>query len=234
MSDIQEQESQVADAQAAQVGGNDEVESLKAQLAASQQANAKLKANNDKLLTEKQNQAESFAEQKREFTERSQRDLADRGDWKQLYQDLQKTHAAELARSADLEKQVAAKDEAARQLTVKQQAIASFQQAGAINPEDAYALYQNKIELNEAGEVVAMDGGVQKPIAEFTNSLKNPDSARAYLFNSSGARGMSAVGTTTQSAGETNPYLTGNFAQVCELEMNDPQRAAQLKAQAGQ
>ena len=44
---------------------------------------------------------------------------------------------------------------------------------------------------------------------------------------------MSAVGTTSQGSGEANPYLTGNFAAVLELEERDPQRAAQLKVQAG-
>ena len=77
-----------------------------------------------------------------------------------------------------------------------------------------------------------MGWGVSHDINDFAVSLAS-ESNRAYLFNSSGARGMSAVGTTSQGSGEANPYLTGNFAAVLELEERDPQQAAQLKVQAG-
>ena len=132
-----------------------------------------------------------------------------------------------------MQQQLQDKDAAYQQQTIQQKAIAALQQAGAINPEDAYALYRDKIKLDEQNNLIGLDGGVQKPIAEFAASLKSPDSGRAYLFNSSGARGMSAVGSSSQGSGESNPYITGNFMAVCELEESDPQRAAQLKAQAG-
>ena len=233
MSDIQEQESQVADAPAAQVGGNDEAESLRAQMEL-------LKQNNAKLLSEKKNQAESMKDLQRQMAELQQSQsqakqskLAEQGEWKQLYEDLQRTHQNEVAKNSDLLKQLEDKEAAHQQQTIQQRAIAAMQQAGAINPEDAYRLYQDKIKLNEQNEVVAWDGGVAHNINDFAASLRNPDSGRAYLFNGSGARGMSAVGTTSQGSGEANPYLTGNFMAVCELEESDPQRAAQLRAQAG-
>ena len=233
MSDIQEQESQVAEAQAAQVGGNDEAASLKAQLEL-------LKQNNSKLLTEKQNQADSMKDLQRQMSElqksnkqAKQSDLAERGEWKSLYEDLQKTHQAEVSKSTGLQQQLQDKDAAYQQQTIQQKAIAALQQAGAINPEDAYALYRDKIKLDEQNNLIGLDGGVQKPIAEFAAGLKSPDSGRAYLFNSSGARGMSASGSSSQGSGESNPYLSGNFMAVCALEESDPQRAAQLKAQAG-
>ena len=233
MSDIQEQESQVADAPAAQVGGNDEAESLRAQMEL-------LKQNNAKLLSEKKNQAESMKDLQRQMAELQQSQsqtkqpkLAEQGEWKQLYEDLQRTHQNEVAKNSELLKQLEDKEAAYQQQTIQQRAIAAMQQAGAINPEDAYRLYQDKIKLDEQGNVVAWDGGVAHGINDFAASLKNPDSGRAYLFNGSGARGMSAVGTTSQGSGEANPYLTGNFMAVCELEENDPQRAAQLRAQAG-
>ena len=47
-----------------------------------------------------------------------------------------------------------------------------MQQAGAINPEDAYRLYQDKIKLDEQGNVVAWDGGVAHGINDFAASLK--------------------------------------------------------------
>lgn len=233
MSDIQEQESQVAEAQAAQVGGNDEVESLRAQL-------VDLKRNNDKLLTEKKNQAESMKDLQRQMAELQQSQSKAKqashvaqDEWKQAYEELKRTHEGVISEKSELQKQLEDKEAAFQQQTIQQRAIAAMQQAGAINPEDAFRLYQDKIKLDEQGNVVAWDGGVAHNINDFAASLKNPDSGRAYLFNGSGARGMSAVGTTSQGSGEANPYLTGNFMAVCELEESDPQRAAQLRAQAG-
>ena len=233
MSDIQEQESQVAEAQATPVGGNDEAASLRAQVEL-------LKQNNAKLLGEKKNQSEVNADLQRQNSELQQSQskakqskLAEQGEWKTLYEDLQRTHQAEISKNSELLQQIQDKDAAYQQQTIQQKAIAAMQQAGAINPEDAFALYRDKIRLDDQNQVIALDGGVQKPIAEFAAGLRNPDSGRAYLFNSSGARGMSAVGSSSQGSGESNPYLTGNFMAVCELEESDPQRAAQLKAQAG-
>ena len=233
MSDIQEQESQVAEAQAAQVGGNDEAESLRAQVAL-------LTQNNAKLLSEKKNQAKSMEDLQRQMAELQQSQsqakqskLAEQGEWKQLYEDLQRTHQNEVSKNSELVKQLEDKEAAYKQQTIQQRAVAAMQQAGAINPEDAYRLYQDKIKLDEQGNCVVWDGGVAHNVNDFAANLKNPDSGRAYLFNGSGARGMSAVGTTSQGSGEANPYLTGNFMAVCELEASDPQRAAQLRAQAG-
>ena len=233
MSDIQEQESQVAEAQAAQVGGNDEAESLRAQVEL-------LKQNNDKLLSEKKNQAKSMEDLQRQMAElrqsqsqAKQSKLAEQGEWKQLYEDLQRTHQNEVSKNSELVKQLEDKEAAYKQQTIQQRAVAAMQQAGAINPEDAYRLYQDKIKLDEQGNCVVWDGGLAHNVNDFAANLKNPDSSRAYLFNGSGARGMSAVGTTSQGSGEANPYLTGNFMAVCELEASDPQRAAQLRAQAG-
>ena len=233
MSDIQEQESQVADAQAAQVGGNDEAASLKAQLDL-------VKQNNAKLLGEKKNQADANADLQQQINDlkqsqrkASQRDLAERGDWKKLYDDLKISYDAEVSKINELQTQLADKDLAFQQKTIEQRAIAAMQQAGAINPEDAYALYKDKIKLDDENNCVVWDGGVAHNVNDFAASLRNPDSGRAYLFNSSGARGMSAVGTSSQGSGESNPYITGNFMDVCELEASDPQRASQLKAQAG-
>ena len=136
-------------------------------------------------------------------------------------------------RVGELETQLKQRDEAMRQERLKSAAISAFNKGGAINGEHLYELRKGDLVLSEDGSVKALDGGVERTIDQYVSTLKSESSPWAYAFQASGARGMSAVGTSSQGSGEANPYLTGNFMAVCELEESDPQRAAQLKAQAG-
>ena len=79
---------------------------------------------------------------------------------------------------------------------------------------------------------MVVNGGVEQPLNSFVDGLKSPDSQFAYMFASSGARGMGAVGSTPSSVGGENPYATGNFSGVVKLEAENPDLAARLKAQA--
>ena len=136
-------------------------------------------------------------------------------------------------RVGELETQLKQRDEAMRQERLKSAAIAAFNKGGAINGEHLYELRKGDLVLSEDGSVKALDGGVERSIDQYVQGLKSETSPWAYAFQASGARGMSAVGTSSQGSGEANPYLTGNFAAVLELENTDPARAQQLRAQAG-
>jgi len=233
MSDIPEQTSQVAEAQAP-VGGNDEATNLQSQIQL-------LAANNQKLLAEKKNQAESMAALQRQVAElqsnqsqAKQAKLAEAGEWKTLYEDLKKTYEAEVSKTGELQKQLADKDAAYQQKTIQALATSAFQQAGVQQSDHMYALLKDKLRMNEGGDVVAMDGGVQKPLGEYLGSLKGPESQFAYMFSGSGARGMSAVGSTpSASGGMSNPYLTGNFTEIVRLESENPELAQRMQQQAG-
>ena len=233
MSDIPEQNNPVVEAQAP-VGGNDEAANLQAQIQL-------LAANNQKLLAEKKNQAESMAALQRQVAElqsnqsqAKQAKLAEAGEWKTLYEDLKKTYEAEVSKSGELQKQLADKDAAYQQQTIKARAMSAFQQAGVQQSDHLWALQADKLRMSENGDVVAMDGGVQKPLNDFVESLKWPESQFAYFFQGSGARGMSAVGSTpSASGGMSNPYLTGNFTEIVRLEAENPELAQRLQQQAG-
>lgn len=233
MSDIPEQENQVVEAQT-QVGGNEEVANLQSQIQL-------LAANNQKLLSEKKNQAESMAELQRQVAElqsnqsqAKQAKLAEAGEWKTLYDDLKKTYEGEVSKVSELQRQLADKETAYQQQTIKARAMSAFQQAGVQQSDHMYALLADKFRMSDEGEVVAMDGGVQKPINDYLGSLKNPESQFAYMFQGSGARGMSAVGSTpSASNGMANPYITNNFTEIVRLEAEDSDLAARLRQQAG-
>ena len=231
MSDIPEQNIQVDEAQA-QVGGNAEVETLKAEI-------QKLSANNAKLLGEKKNQSTAMEELQRKTEEllsqqaKSRRTkLEEKEEWKPLYDDLTKSYEslkAELSESrqaySDLQNQH-------QQESLRAQALNAFSKAGCHAPDHLFSVLEKNLKQVD-GQPVFLNGGVQVSLDEHVNALKQSGSGLDYFFQGTQARGMGAVGSTPAASGGQNPYATGNFAAVIELEMSDPQRAAQLKAQAG-
>ena len=95
-----------------------------------------------------------------------------------------------------------------------------------------YALHQDRLRMN-GNDLMVVNGGVEQPLNSFVDGLKSPDSQFAYMFASSGAKGMGAVGSTPSSiGGQENPYTTGNFSAVVKLEAENPELAARFKAQA--
>lgn len=199
-----------------------------------------LKAKNAELISEKQKVKATFddlqkqiAELKDSSTKAKQSKLAEAGEFQQLWKDATATNAQLQEQIAQLQRE---KDEMAvqhQQTTIQARAVSAFQQAGVQQSEHMYALLKDKLRLNEENTVVALDGGVQKPLGEFLNNLKSPDSQFAYMFAGSGARGMGAAGSTpTNSGGGENPYVTRNFTKIVELEASNPELAMRLKAQA--
>ena len=199
-----------------------------------------LKAKNAELISEKQKVKSTFddlqkqiAELQSQSSKQKQAKLAEAGEFKSLWEDATKTVADKDRRITELEQKLQEKDAAYQQQTIQSRAVSAFQQAGVQQSEHMYALLKDKLRLNDEGTVVALDGGVQKPLGDFLNNLKSPDSQFAYMFSGSGARGMGTVGSTpTTSTGGANPYQTGNFTEIIRLEAEDPALAARYKAQA--
>ena len=86
--------------------------------------------------------------------------------------------------------------------------------------------------MDQNGNVIALAGGVQVDLSTHLESLRSPGSGWEHHFSGSGARGMSAAGTTSTSVGG-NSWESMSFSEKLALEVQDPQRFAQLKAQAG-
>ena len=198
----------------------------------------RLRAHNQQLAAEQSKYREErrLAEERAAAAEAQAKKASKAGSARQLDPDqeqrLERFDALQ-NRVGELETQLKQRDEAVRQERLKSAAISAFNKGGAINGEHLYELRKGDLVLGDDGSVKALDGGVERTIDQYVSSLKAEASPWAYAFQASGARGMSSVGTSSQGSGEANPYLTGNFAAVCELEESDPARAAQLKAQAG-
>ena len=79
------------------------------------------------------------------------------------------------------------------------------------------------------GNLVALHGGVEVQLNDHLESLKSPGSGMDYFFAGSGARGMSAAGSSSSTAGGKS-WSGMTVTERIQLEMDNPQRAQQLKA----
>ena len=103
---------------------------------------------------------------------------------------------------------------------------------GVINPDHLLALKEGELKLTDDGKVKGFLGGVETELSAYIEKLKQPGSGCEYFFHGSGARGMSAAGSTPTNAGGKD-LNSMSFTERLQLEVEDPEQFARLKAAAG-
>ena len=163
--------------------------------------------------------------------------LEDQGQWKDLWEEANKTAQSKDQQIADLERQLAelrASNEAA---AMKTSALSAINQAGAISSDQMLQLVQSKLKKADDGSVKVLDGGVEQDLNVYLAKLKNPGSGFEHHFKPSAQAGMGAKPSTgtAGAAGMTNPWAEGsiNITRQMSLEITDPELAAVLKREAG-
>ncbi len=118
--------------------------------------------------------------------------------------------------------------------STKTTALAAISNLGAINAEQTLSLLQNKLQKNQEGKVVILNGGVEQDLTSYLTSLKNPGSGWEHHFKASSAAGMGAKPSPVGSAGGNvnNPYKSQNITEQLIMEAENPDLAAVLKAEA--
>ena len=226
MSETPEQNVLVDEAQTP-VGGAD-VSALQAELDL-------LRASSQKKINELKNTRATNEDLQRQIQElqtnqqqAQQSKLAEAGEFKKLWEDQKST-------VSDLAAQVAQRDQLIEQMKVESQqqqikvtALNAIAQSGAVNSDQAYQLLQGDLRLKD-GELIALAGGVEVPISQRLEQLKQPGSGWEHHFSGSGARGMSAAGSSSSAAGGASWGSMGLMERI-QLEEENPQLAAQLKA----
>ena len=228
MSDTPEQNIQADDAQA-QAGGNDANAELLNKIAL-------LEANNKKLLNEKKNASASVEDLQRQISDlqnnqqkAKQSQLAEAGEFKTLWQDATTTVSSLQDEIAQLKTQLEEKDVAFQQQQIKASALNALSQSGVVNPDQAFSLLKENLRMDQNGNVIALAGGVQVDLSTHLDSLRTPGSGWEHHFAGSGARGMSAAGSSSSTAGQKS-WASMSLTERITLEMEQPDRAAQLKA----
>lgn len=162
--------------------------------------------------------------------------LEDQGQWKDLWEEANKTAQTKEQQIADLERQLADLRTSNETQAMKTSALSAISQAGAINATQMLQLVQNNLKKAEDGSVKVLDGGVEQDINVYLAKLKNPGSGYEHHFKPSTQAGMGAkpVTGTAGAAGMSNPWAEGsiNLTRQMSLEITDPELAAVLKREA--
>ena len=169
--------------------------------------------------------------------EQRRKTLEDQGQWKDLWEEANKTAQSKDQQIADLERQLADLRTSNETAAMKTSALSAISQSGAINADQMLQLVQSNLKKAEDGSVKVLNGGVEEDINVYLAKLKNPGSGYEHHFKPSAQAGMGAKPTTgtAGAAGIANPWLEGsiNLTRQMALEATDPDLAAVLKREAG-
>ena len=216
----------------------DDPAALKAKLELVQKDNLEKGQSNARLNEQLSELTRQFKELQSNVQSGKHQQLEDQGEYKVLVAELRET-----VKQKDLELEAARQAAgSARQLAesteMKLAAFACISDAKPVSAEDLFALLQPNLRKSETGRPVVLNGGVEVPLVQYVADLKKPGSGREYLFQPNGVRGMNTaayVPQGTERAGmDENPFKSGgNLTQRLLLEMQNPDLAAQLQAEAG-
>ena len=180
---------------------------------------------NEKRALQKQ-----LDDMQRQLAEKHQADLIEKEDYKGLHADLKINYDSVVAERDALKQQLEQVKVDRQQDQIKANATNLFAQSGVNAPDHLMKILGDNLRLDENGAVVILSGGVQVPLNQHIQNLKSPGSGFEMFFSGTQARGMSAVGSTSNAAGQKT-WETMSFSERLALEVQDPEAAARLKIQ---
>ena len=162
--------------------------------------------------------------------------LEDQGQWKDLWEEANKTAQDKDSQIADLQRQLEDMKVSNEAAATRTSALSAISQAGAINAEQMLTLLQSNLHRSEDGSVSILNKGVKQDINAYLANLKNPGSGFEHHFKASSAAGMGAKPTPNSAIapGMANPWKEGsiNITRQMQIDAQDPDLAAVLKREA--
>ena len=162
--------------------------------------------------------------------------LEDQGQWKDLWEEANKTAQDKDSQIADLQRQLEDMKVSNEAAATRTSALSAISQAGAINAEQMLMLLQSNLHRSEDGSVSILNKGVKQDINAYLANLKNPGSGFEHHFKASSAAGMGAKPTPNSAIapGMANPWKEGsiNITRQMQIDAQDPDLAAVLKREA--
>jgi len=181
---------------------------------------------NEKRALQKQ-----LDDMQRQLSERKQADLIEKEDYKGLHADLKTNYDSVVAERDALLQQLELAKVERQQDQIKANATNLFAQSGVNAPDHLMKILGENLRLDENGAVVILSGGVQVPLNQHIQNLKSPGSGFEMFFSGTQARGMSAVGSTSNAAGQNSWGSMTLSEQIAYEVENGPEATARLKAQ---
>ena len=160
-----------------------------------------------------------------------QKGLEEQGQYKQLWEDLKKNLQGKEQEIADLKSSLESVTQNAQQEKLRASSISLINQAGALNSQQMYTLLQPTLRQDESGNPVVLNGGVEQPLSDYLSNLRQA-SEWQHHFNANAASGMGSTSVGTVAPGRNNPYVTGNLTEALRLEVENPDLAKAMKAEA--
>jgi len=162
--------------------------------------------------------------------------LEDQGQWKDLWEEANKSAQEKDTQISALERQLADLKVSNEEASMRTKALSAISRAGAINAEQMLLLVQNNLHKKDNGDVVILDKGVEQDITNYLGNLKNPGSGFEHHFKPSSAAGMGAKPTPNSAIapGMANPFKAGsiNITRQMQLKAEEPELAAVLEREA--
>jgi hypothetical protein len=162
--------------------------------------------------------------------------LEDQGQWKDLWEEANKSAQEKDSQISALERQLADLKVSNEEASMRTKALSAISRAGAINAEQMLQLVQNNLHKKDNGDVVILDKGVEQDITNYLGNLKNPGSGFEHHFKPSSAAGMGAKPTPNSviAPGMPNPFKAGsiNITRQMQLKAEEPELAAVLEREA--
>lgn len=215
----------------AQTGSAGDSELLKHKLGLANQHAKQAKKEAEESRQEMQNLRKEMEQLKEAQQTAVRASLEEQGQYKQLWEDLKKTVQAKDARILELEAQVESVTQQSQQERLKAAALSQINSAGALNSQQMYTLLQTALRQSDEGQPVVLNGGVEQPLGDYLANLKQ-SAEWQHHFGASAAAGMGSAPAASIAPGRDNPYKTGNLTEALRLEVENPELAKALKAEA--
>ena len=104
--------------------------------------------------------------------EQRKKTLEDQGQWKDLWEEANKTAQQKEQQITELQRQLDDLRVSNETAAMKNSALAAISQAGAINAEQMLQLVQSNLKKSESGAVKVLDGGVEQDLGVYLAKLK--------------------------------------------------------------
>lgn len=154
------------------------------------------------------------------------------GNFQSAYEDLKGTYEQAQNEIKERDALIEQMRSESRRNQIRTEFMRAASSGGVINPDHLLALKEGELKLTDDGRVKGFLGGVETELSAYIEKLKQPGSGCEYFFHGSGARGMSAAGSTPTNAGGKD-LNSMSFTERLRLEVEDPEQFARLKAAAG-
>jgi len=207
-------------------------ELLKHKLGLANQHAKQAKKEADEARQEMQNLRKEMEQLKEAQQTAVRTSLEEQGQYKQLWEDLKKTVQQKDARILELEAQVESVTQERQQDRLKAAALSQINSAGALNSQQMYTLLQTALRMDDEGNPTMLNGGVEQPLGDYLANLKQ-SAEWQHHFGASAAAGMGSAPAASVAPGRENPYKSGNLTEALRLEVENPELAKALKAEAG-